>query len=223
MKRTPLKDRTLPDYTRGEENFNMISHAVGALLGVAALVLCVVFSAIRSDAWAVVSGAIYGVSLITLFTISGVYHGLRPEKPKKVMQVIDHCTIFFLICGSYTPVLLAGVRRVAPVQAWVLFGLVWGVSAFGCVFTAIDHARYGVLAMICYLVVGWSIVFELPALKQAITLPGVVWLLSGGVLYTLGSVLYGIGSKVRYMHSVFHLFVLAGSITHFFCIFFYVL
>ena len=120
MTRTKLCDRILPDYTRGEEIFNMVSHIVGAAFGVVALTLCVVFSALKSDAWAVVSSAIYGVSLILLYTMSSVYHGLPLSSPtaKKVMQIMDHCTIYALICGSYTPVLLCSIRRVSPGWGW---------------------------------------------------------------------------------------------------------
>ena len=129
MTRTKLCDRILPDYTRGEEKFNMVSHIVGAAFGVVALTLCVVFSALKSDAWAVVSSAIYGVSLILLYTMSSVYHGLPLSSPtaKKVMQIMDHCTIYALICGSYTPVLLCSIRRVSPGWGWGLFGVVFGL------------------------------------------------------------------------------------------------
>ena len=114
MTRTKLCDRQLPSYTLGEEILNTASHAVGALLGVAALVVCVVYSATKHDVWAVVSSAIYGASLVALYSMSAVYHGLRPCTAKKVMQVIDHCTIYFLIAGTYTPILLCSVRDISP-------------------------------------------------------------------------------------------------------------
>ena len=126
MKRTKLRDRKLPDYTRGEELFNMISHIVGGALGVVALVLCVLVSARKGDAWSIAGSIIYGVSLILLYTMSSVYHGLRHEMAKKVMQVIDHCTIYFLIAGTYTPILLSAIRIVSPSVAWTLFGVEWG-------------------------------------------------------------------------------------------------
>ena len=119
MKRTKLIDRRLPDYTKGEEIFNMVSHIVGGALGIAALVLCVVFSAIRQDPWAVVGSSIYGATLILLYSSSSIYHGLRHEMGKKVMQVIDHCTIYFLIGGTYTPILFTCIREHDPVWAWV--------------------------------------------------------------------------------------------------------
>ena len=221
--RTKLADRKLPRYTRGEEIFNMVSHIVGAALGVAALVLCVVVSALKSSAIAVVSSSIYGASLVMLYTMSSVYHGLRCEMGKKVMQVIDHCTIYFLIAGTYTPILLCGIMRVDKVAAWVIFGVVWGFAALATTLTAIDLKNYQKFSMICYIGMGWCIVLAAKATMEALSVPGIVLLLTGGVAYTVGAVLYGAGKKHRYMHSVFHLFVVAGSILHFFCILFYVI
>ena len=221
--RTKLADRKLPRYTRGEEIFNMVSHIVGAALGVAALVLCVVVSALKGSAIAVVSSSIYGASLVMLYTMSSVYHGLRCEMGKKVMQVIDHCTIYFLIAGTYTPILLCGIMRVDKVAAWVIFGVVWGVAALATTLTAIDLKNYKKFSMICYIGMGWCIVLAAKATMEALSMPGIVLLLTGGVAYTVGAVLYGAGKKHRYMHSVFHLFVVAGSILHFFCILFYVI
>ena len=223
MKRTKLADRVLPDYTNGEERMNMISHIVGGALGVVALVLCVTFSAIRHNPWGVVGSAIYGASLILLETSSSVYHGLRPGMGKKVMQVIDHCTIYFLIGGTYTPILLCSIRPISPAWAWVLFGIVWGLAAMATTFTAIDLKKYSVLSMICYIGMGWSVVIAAKTAIEAMTVPGSLWCLVGGILYTVGAVLYGLGKKRRYMHSIFHFFVVAGSIAQFICIFFYVL
>lgn len=218
MKRTKLSDRSLPVYTRGEEIFNMTSHIVGAVFGVIALVACIVVAAMNGNAWGVVGGSIYGASLILLYTMSSVYHGLRPEGAKKVMQVLDHCTIYFLIAGTYTPILLSALRPVAPATSWVLFGIVWGLAATACVFTAIDLKKYSKLSMVCYIGIGWCIIFALKPTIQAVGTAGMAWLLAGGVLYTVGAILYGLGKSHRYMHSVFHLFVLAGSVTQFVCV-----
>ena len=223
ISRTKLADRKLPRYTRGEEIFNMVSHIVGAALGVAALVLCVFVSALKGSAIAVVSSSIYGASLVMLYTMSSVYHGLRCEMGKKVMQVIDHCTIYFLIAGTYTPILLCGIMRVDKVAAWVIFGVVWGFAALATTLTAIDLKNYQKFSMICYIGMGWCIVLAAKTTMEALSMPGIVLLLTGGVAYTVGAVLYGAGKKHRYMHSVFHLFVVAGSILHFFCILFYVI
>ncbi len=223
--RTKLKDRVLPDYTKGEEIFNMVSHIVGGALGIAALVLCVVKSALKGDPWGVTSSAIYGSSLIVLYTMSSVYHGLHKNMGKKVMQVIDHCTIYFLIGGTYTVIVLTGVRRVHPGWAWTIFGLVWGLSIAAAVFTAIDHNKYQRLSMICYIAIGWCIVIAAKPTIEAIGWTAILWILGGGVSYTIGAILYSIGKKKgkRYMHSVFHLFVVAGSVLQFFAIYFHVL
>ncbi len=223
MKRTKLADRVLPSYTTAEERMNMISHIVGGGFGVIALVLCVVFSAIHNNAWGVVGSAIYGASLILLYTASSIYHGLRPNMGKKVMQVIDHCTIYFLIGGTYTPILLSSVRKVSPGWAWTLFGIVWGLAAMAAALTAIDLKKYSTISMICYIGMGWSIIIAFKTAIEAISLPGFLWCLAGGIAYTIGAILYGIGKKHRYMHSIFHIFVLLGSILQFVCIFFYVI
>ena len=223
MTRTCLRDRVLPTYTRGEERMNMITHIVGGGLGVIALFLCMALSLWRGDTWGVVGSAIYGVSLILLYTSSSVYHGLHPGMGKKVMQVIDHCTIYFLICGTYTPILFCRIRPVSAVWCWVLFVIVWGLAAMAATLTAIDLKKYSKLSMICYVGMGWSILLAARTAIEAIPLPGLLWCLAGGVAYSVGAVLYGVGKKHRYMHSVFHLFVLAGSIMQFSCVFFYVL
>lgn len=217
--RTKLCDRQLPSYTLGEEILNTASHAVGALLGIAALVVCVVYSATKHNVWAVVSSAIYGASLVALYSMSAVYHGLRPCMAKKVMQVIDHCTIYFLIAGTYTPILLCSVRNISPVTCWVIFGVVWGVSIVATVFTAIDLKKYSKLSMICYIGLGWCIIVASKTAYQAIGKEGFAYLLIGGVLYTVGAILYGKGKKHRYVHTIFHMFVVSGSIFHFLCIF----
>ena len=222
-KRTRLSDRTLPDYTRGEEIFNMVSHIVGGSLAVAALVLCVIFSAIKRDAWAVVSSAIYGGTMVALYTMSSIYHGLTVEKAKKVFQIIDHCTIYFLIAGTYTAITLAGIRNTHPVIAFVIFGIVWACCLGAATFTAIDLEKYKKMAMICYLGMGWCIIFFIKPTIELLGLGGMVYLISGGIAYTIGAVLYEIGKTKRYMHSIFHLFVIAGSVLHFFMILFYVI
>lgn len=223
QKRTKLKDRVLPSYTKGEEIFNMVSHIVGGALAIAALVLCVIFAVIYSDAWGVVGAAIYGATMILLYTMSSIYHGLHPNMAKKVFQVIDHSTIYFLIAGTYTPVTLAGLRPEHPVVAFVIFGVVWAACFVAATLTAIDLEKYQKLSMVCYLAMGWCIIFFIKPTVACLGFGGTVFLLTGGVAYTVGAVLYGIGKKKKYIHSVFHLFVLAGSILHFFMILFYVI
>ncbi|MBQ6454243.1 MAG: hemolysin III family protein [Coriobacteriales bacterium] len=224
--RTPLRQRVLPDYTTGEERFNSISHLLGAAIGVVVLVACVVRSALHGDAWAVVGSAIYGVSVIALFAMSGIYHGVNPQKAptaKLVLQVIDHCTIYVLIAGTYTPILFVSIRPESPAWAWVIFGIVWGVGIMAMVFTAIDLKKYRVLSMVCYICLGWCIVIATPIALRALPAGGLLWLLGGGIAYTVGAIFYGVGAKKRYMHGVFHVFVLLGSIMHSIFIYFFVL
>lgn len=226
MERTALKNRQLPDYTKGEEIFNMVSHIVGGALGVAALTLCVVFSFIEWDAYKIAGSFIYGFSVVLLYTMSSLYHGITPKKDiaKKVFQVIDHCMIFILIAGTYTPITISAMREVNAPLAWVVFGFVWGASALGITLNAIDIKNYKKFSMICYLVIGWCAIFTLKWLIEAITLTGFLFILLGGVSYSIGAVLYSLGHKkgLKYMHSVFHIFVVFGTVLHFFGIFFYV-
>ncbi len=223
MSRTPLKDRVLPNYTRGEDIANMVTHIVGGAIGIAVLVLAVVVAALHRNVWGVVGAAIYGASMVALYTVSSVYHGLKPGMGKKVMQVIDHCTIYFLIAGTYTPILLAGIRPLHPVLAWVIFGIEWGLVAFAVVFTAIDHNKFKVLAMVCYIGMGWCIIFALRATVEAMGAEGFFWLIAGGIAYTVGAVLYGLGKSRPIFHTVFHVFVDVGSILQAVCILRYVL
>ena len=218
-KRPPI---AIPKYSLAEELISAISHGIGALLGVSALVISVVVSAIHGDPWAVVSSSIYGATLIILYTMSTIYHALKVNKAKRVFRVIDHCSVFLLIAGTYTPFTLVTLRQSGAV-GWILFGVVWGAAAVGITLNAIDVKKFTVVSMICYLAMGWVIIFAFRPLCRALA-PGGIWLLvAGGVAYTLGAVVYGIGSKVKFMHSVWHFFVLAGSILHFFAIVLYVI
>ena len=224
MKRTKLNDRILPTYTKGEEIFNMVSHIVGAVFGIVALVLCVIFSAIHHNAYAVVSSCIYGVSMIVLYTMSSIYHGLNPNKKgKKVMQVLDHCTIYLLIAGSYTPFALCTFREYDAKIGWILFGGIWAIAVLGIVLNAIDLKRYKVFSMISYLAMGWAIICKANLLPQLLGNNGTILLVLGGVAYTVCAILYCIGRKHKYMHSIFHLFIVLGSVLQFFCILLYVI
>lgn len=223
MKRTKLRDRILPDYTRGEEIFNMVSHIVGGGFGVIALASCVLKAFLVGSTFDIVAAFIYGCSMIVLYTMSSIYHGLKPPMAKKVFQIIDHCTIFILIAGTYTPITLGPIREAKPLLCWIIMGVVWGASALGVVLNAIDLKKYNVLSMILYLVIGWCIIFTGKAAVAAMGLPCFIWILAGGVAYTIGAVFYGVAKKVRYMHSVFHLFVVLGSILQYIGIIFYVI
>ena len=213
----------LPAYTKGEELFHMISHIIGGALGVLVLVSCVLVSVVGGDTYGIVGGSIYGGTLITLYTISSVYHGLTPSKGKRVMRVLDHCAIYFLISGTYTPILFTAIRRENEAVCWILFGLVWGLTALAVTLTAVNMKKYSVFSMICYIVMGWCIAFVPKVAIAAIPAKGLILLLAGGIAYTVGAVIYGIGKKHRYMHSVFHVFVVVGSLLQFLCIVFYCL
>lgn len=213
----------LPDYTRGEEIANMATHIAGAAFALAAIPLLIVTAAIHHDPWAVVSGAIYGATLLIMFTVSSIYHGLPVGNAKRVMRVIDHCDIYFLIAGTYTPILLVGIRPLNPALAWSIFGVEWALTAIAVTLNAVDLKRFEKVSMACYIGMGWCIVAVLLITIRAMTLPGFLLLLFGGIAYTIGAVLYGIGKKVRYIHSVFHVFVLIGSVLQFLSILYYVM
>lgn len=224
MKRTKLKDRILPTYTKGEEIFNMVSHIVGGAFGIVTLVLCVIFSAIHRDGYAVISSIIYGISMIVLYTMSSIYHGLKPErKAKKVFQVLDHCSIFLLIAGSYTPFCLVTFREYNPILGWTIFGIIWAMAILGITLNAIDIKKYKIFSIICYLGMGWCVIFTVNLLPKLLGIPGLILLVTGGIAYTIGAILYGIGKKKKYIHSIFHLFIVLGSILQFFSIFLYVI
>ena len=222
-RRTRLRERPLPDYTRGEELMNMITHIVGGAIGIAALVLCIIVSAVHRNGYGIAGSIVFGVSMIVLYTMSSVYHGLKEGTAKRVMQVLDHCTIYLLIAGTYTPIVLSAMRPIDPVASWNLFGVVRALSALAITLTAIDLKKYSVFSMICYIGMGWGIIFFLPQAIEVLTKPGFLVLLSGGIAYTIGAVLYGIGSKKHWMHSIFHIFVVLGSLLQFLSIYFFVL
>lgn len=219
MARTKLADRQLPNYTRGEEIANMTTHIVGGAFGVAALVLCTVFALIKHNYWGFAGGLVYGIMMIYLYTISSIYHGLIPEKPKKVFQVLDHCSIFAMILGSYVPILLTGVRE----QSLPICIIVSALVVVGCAvcvpFTAIDHKRYAKISMTGYFAIGWAALLMLWPLYKAYGIEMVLWLVAGGVAYTVGIIFYAKGVKRRYFHMIFHLFILAGSALQFVAIF----
>ena len=223
MKRTKLKDRSLPDYSKGEELLNTVTHILGAALGVMALILCLLEAVANRNVWGIVGSGIYGASMIALYCVSSVYHGMKPGMGKRVMQVVDHCTIYFLIAGSYTPIVLSALRPVYPALAWGLFGFVWVLAILAVVLTAIDLKKYNVFSMICYVGIGWAVLPFMSQTLQVLTLPGFLLLLAGGIAYTIGAVLYGIGGKRKWMHSVFHVFVVLGSGLQFLAIWGYAL
>ena len=224
MKRIKLGDRILPVYTKGEEIFNMVSHIVGGVLGIVAIVLCVIFGAIHRNGYAISSGIVFGTTLLILYTMSSIYHGLKPDsKAKKVFQVIDHCSIFLLIAGSYTPFALCTLRQYNAALGWWIFGIVWSLAIIGIMLNSIDLKRYKVFSMICYLAMGWCIIFKINVLFECLGLTGFMLVLLGGIAYTIGAIIYGLGKKHKWMHSIFHIACVVGSLLHFLCILIYVI
>ena len=224
MTNSRLMNVKLPVYSRSEEIFNFVSHVVGGAFAIAALVLSIIMAATRGNVWSVVSASIFGTTIILLYTMSSIYHGLTHPKAKRVFRILDHCSIFLLIAGTYTPITLCVLRPVYPGIAWGIFGVVWFFAILGITLNAIDLKKFAKFSMVCYLAMGWCIVLAVKPLAQTMHKNGIILLVLGGVAYTIGAVLYGIGKKkVQYMHAVFHLFVIAGSLLHFFSILFYML
>lgn len=218
--KTKKKEKiSLHKYTLGEELISAISHGVGALLAITALILCIVRGA-HHGAINVVSGVIYGVSLIILYTMSTLYHSFKPNRAKKVFRVFDHCSIFLLIAGSYTPFTLITLNGT---NGWIMFAVIWACAITGIVFNSINLEKFDKISFVLYLIMGWTVLFDMKSLVANLDPTGLKLLVIGGVTYTVGAIVYLIGNKVKYMHSIWHFFVLGGSIFQFFCILLYVL
>lgn len=207
--------KNLKQYSLGEEIFNSISHGAGAGLSIAGTVVLIVCSAIYSDVWAVVSTSIYGASLIILYTMSTLYHAITNNTAKKFFRIMDHNTIFFLIAGTYTPYTLVTLR--GPL-GWVMFGVVWGAAILGIVLTSVDLEKFRKFSFVCYLAMGWVIIVAIKPMLS--NMPGIslLFLLIGGGFYSIGAIFYVL-KKYKYMHSIWHMFVIGGSIFHYFSIF----
>lgn len=199
----------LPRYTLGEEVFSSVSHGVSALLAVAGLVLLLVFC--QKTPLYVGCVSVYGVTMVLLYTVSTLYHALGLNRAKVVFRSLDHCTIFLLIAGTYTPITLISL---GSRQGWVMFCVVWAAAVLGIVLNAISVERFKIVSMVCYLAMGWVVVLAMKDVMANVSPVGFWCLLAGGLSYTVGAVLYGLGKKIPYIHSVFHLFVLAGSVLH---------
>lgn len=207
----------LPKYKLGEELMNSISHGFGALLSIAGLVLCVIKA---NTGLELLSVLFYGISSIVLYLMSCLYHSLAPNNAKRVFRIIDHCSIYLLIAGTYTPFCLC----VLPLNiGWWVFGFVWACAIIGIVLNALDMKRFKKISMFLYLMMGWCIIFTFKSLWTNMNHFGILLLLLGGVIYTLGAVLYGVGKKKQYMHSMFHFFCVLASLCFFFAVYFYAL
>ena len=224
MKRIKLSERVLPTYTKGEEIFNMVSHIIGGVIGIVAIVLCSVIGAKHNNPYGIISGTIFGITLLVLYTMSSIYHGLSPNlKAKKVFQIIDHCSIFLLIAGSYTPFCLCTLMQESVATGWSVFGIIWAIAILGIVLNSIDLKKFKKFSMFCYLLMGWLIIFKINVLIEYLGIEGFILLLAGGLVYTLGAVLYAVGKKHKWMHSVFHVLCIISSILHLLCVLLYVI
>ncbi len=201
-------------YTLGEEIFNSVSHGTGSLLAVAGTVVLITLSAIYSDAWAVVSSCIYGGSLIILYTMSTLYHAISHPKAKAFFRIMDHNTIFFLIAGTYTPYTLVTLRGTV---GWILFSIVWGAAVVGIILNSIDLERFKKISLVCYVLMGWVIIFAIKPMMENMSSVSLILLLLGGIFYTVGIIFYVI-KKIKYFHSIWHLFTVAGSVLHYFSV-----
>ncbi len=201
-----------------EELVNSITHGVGAALGIAGTVVAIVWAALYGDAYSVVSASIYGAMLIILYTMSTLYHALTNKTAKRVFRIFDHCSIFLLIAGTYTPFTLGPLRGAL---GWTIFGIIWGMTALGVVLKSVNLEKFKVFSMICYIAMGWMIIIAIKPLLDAMGWTAMWLLIAGGISYTVGVIFFSM--KAPYMHGVWHLFVLGGSILHYFAILFYAL
>jgi hemolysin III len=202
-----------------EEKINAVTHGVGTGLAVAGLVALMVSVYGAGDIWCVTSAIMYGVSLVVLYLASTLYHSFTGRKVKQVFQIIDHAAIYVLIAGTYTPFLLILIRGTL---GWIMFGVIWGLAVVGILFKTMFAQRFEIMSTVGYLLMGWLVVFLGKPLVMALPTPGLIWLVAGGLLYSLGSVFY-LARRIPFHHAIWHLFVIAGSVAHFITVYFYVL
>jgi hemolysin III len=208
------ENKIVRDQTPAEELANAITHGVGLALAVACLVVGVVFAALRHNPWTLTSVSIYGATLCLLYLSSTFYHSVRSPRAKHVWNILDHSSIYLLIAGTYTPFTLGPLREHAGAWGWSLFGVTWGLALAGVVFQALFIHRFRMLSTLTYVLMGWMVTIAFYPLWKTIGWHGLLWIAAGGLCYTLGVFFYA-NKRVRYMHAVWHLFVLAGSILHF--------
>lgn len=211
--------RAVPRYSAGQEIANSLTHGVGAALAAGGAALLISLACLRGNVWHIVSFSVYGGTLFLLYLVSTLYHSLPPSKAKRVFEVLDHSSIFLLIAGTYTPFLLVTLR--GP-WGWFLFGVVWGLSIAGIVFKVFFTGRFRLFSTVLYIGLGWIILLALKPLLASLPAGGLALLTLGGLSYSLGTIFYHRRS-LKYGHAVWHLFVLAGSLFHYFAVFFYVL
>lgn len=221
--RTPLRERAFPEYTRKEEMLNMSSHIFGTVCAIVMMVLAIRSALLAQSSLKLACGIIYTTTVLVAMLMSSIYHGLPKGMPKQVMRVVDHCDIFFTIAGCYTPITLLGICPLNPTLGWVIFVGEWALAIIGATLNAIDLKKYSKFSMACYIAMGWFVVIGLRPTIIALTIPGFLWLLAGGIAYTIGAVLYVKGKKKRYRHFIFHVFVVLGIVLQFVGIWWYLL
>jgi hemolysin III len=204
-------------FTMGEELFHSVTHGIGTGLSIAGLVILVVLAILNGDIYQIISFSIFGASLVLLYLASTLYHGIQQPRAKRVFKVFDHSAIYLLIAGSYTPFLLVGMRGTT---GWTLLAVVWLIALTGITMKVLFIDRFQVLSVVAYLVMGWLCVFAFREMVSSIPTGGIIWLAAGGILYTVGVIFYAM-QKTPYMHAIWHLFVLGGSICHYFAVLFF--
>jgi hemolysin III len=214
-----MKNKKITFYEKKEEKLNVISHGIGLVLSIIALVLLVVYASIYGSTWHIVSFSIYGASLIVLYSASTLYHYVQSPKLRHRLNVFDHAAIYILIAGTYTPFTLVVLKGWV---GWTIFGVSWGLAITGVVLKLFYTGKYDKISTIAYVLMGWLIIFAIKPLVTNLSVEGLLWLLSGGIFYTVGALLYSI-RRIKYNHAIFHIFVLLGSFSHFIAVFFYVL
>lgn len=207
------------EYSLGEEIANGITHGIGILLGVAGLVILVAFAALYGDAWHITACSIFGATLIMMYSASTLYHSIQNPRIKRALRVFDHVSIYFLIAGTYTPFALVNLRED---WGWVLFGVIWGLAIIGSVFKLFFTGRFDLVSTAAYVLMGWAALFAIRPMIDNVEFGGMALIVAGGLAYTLGVVFY-VWERLPYNHAIWHLFVLAGSIFHYFAVLFYVI
>jgi hemolysin III len=214
-----MERKNVKYYDKKEEKLNVLSHGIGLVLSIIALVLLVVYASLEGNSWHIVSFSIYGASLIVLYAASTLYHYVQSPKLRYRLNIFDHASIYILIAGTYTPFTLVVLNGWV---GWTIFGVSWGLALTGVILKLFFIGKYDKISTIAYVLMGWLIIFAIKPLVHNLPLDGLLWLLAGGIFYTVGAVLYSIKS-IKYNHAIFHIFVLLGSFSHFMAVFFYVL
>jgi len=210
---------SLKFYSKLEEKTNIISHAIGLVLSVVALVFLVIKASFHGNGWHIVSVAIFGASLIALYAASTFYHNAKEPGIRSRLRILDHATIYVLIAGTYTPLTIITLDSST---GWVIFGVSWGMALAGVILKLFFTGKFNVVSTVMYVFMGWVIVFAIKPLINNLAIEGLLWLFAGGVAYTTGAIIYSV-KKIKFNHAIFHMFVLMGSFCHFVAVYFYVL